>query len=52
MRIDTSKTHAVVDSETNISIKWHDSKEEAQEQADFMTGYHGRKFEVRELKRS
>lgn len=41
--------YQVIDSETGISIKRYDSKEEAQEQADFMTSYHGRKYEVTKI---
>lgn len=41
--------YQVIDSETGISIKWYDSKEEAQEQADFMTSYHSQEYEVAEV---
>ena len=41
--------YMVIDSETEISVKLHDNKEDAQEQADFMTSYHGRKYEVVEV---
>lgn len=41
--------YQVINSETKISVKWFDSKEEAQERADWMTNYHKEKYEVTEV---
>lgn len=42
-------THAVMDSETNASMAYHPSREEAQMAADQLRRYHGREFHVADI---